>query len=178
MKILIYPEAYMANFGFLWIVLVTILKGCKAFFSIWDDLFIYIYILLHEGFYFQWSPSIVYLSFHYLFTLTFSDNFVFGPNFTNVVKIFQEFDRSPTVNTGKVNLTRFSETFGVFSSLFVTFCFWTTSVSNLGHKSKPFWVLDLNKWASEGEAAQKGDFRSNFGLPGYPQVFRWGRSYI
>ena len=47
----------------------------------------------------------------------------FGPNFTNVVKIFQEFDRSPTVNTGKVNLTRFSETFGVFSSLFVTFCF-------------------------------------------------------
>ena len=39
------------------------------------------------------------------------------------LKYFQEFGWSPPVNTGKVNLTRFSKTFGVFSSLSLHFVF-------------------------------------------------------
>ena len=69
----------------------------------------------------QWPPS---LGFHlciYILSLRSCRDFV--PILLIRLKYFQEFGWSPPVNTGKVNLTRFSKTFGVFSSLSLHFVF-------------------------------------------------------
>ena len=116
----------------------------------------YKHTLLQQKF-FKWSPSIVYLSPHYFFIFTFSDHFGCWSKFILIwLKFFQDFDRSATVNTGKVNLTRFSETFGVFSSLSLHFVseqsqwgIWDTQADLFG-----FWTW---KSGSEGffQAAPK-----------------------